>query len=325
MHNYNSQKSPISHFLDHQGFFILDGGLGSELENRGHNLNNKLWSASVLLDHSNTIYDIALSYLEAGADCIVTSTYQASIPSLLEAGLSKEEAKSLIQKAVQIAIEARNQYLNNNKDKSRLRPLIAASIGPYGAYLADGSEYNGNYKLSATELRSFHEARWEILVDSPVDLFAFETIPSFREAQVLLDILKSTPNTFAWISFSCIDGMRISDGTLLSDCVKIFNNCDQIVGVGVNCIAPQYAASLINQVRKGAPDKPIIVYPNAGETYDANKKCWIGSSHPTSLSTASIEWFNLGAQILGGCCRTGPDQIKELRKTLFKLKSPKRI
>ena len=291
----NPQKSPIAAFLKQQGFVLLDGGLATELEKRGHNLNNNLWSASLLINHPQEIRKVHLSYLDAGADCITTATYQASIPGFVEQGISEKKAKSLLKKALEIASEAREQYLDNSKNKnpSRIRPLIAVSIGPFGAYLADGSEFRGDYSVSTQKLRSFHESRWEILADSSADIFAFETIPSFREAVVLLELLKSTPEVYAWISFSCRDGMRISDGTYLAECAELFVNCEQIVGVGVN--------------------------PNSGEVYDENRKSWIGSSDLINLGTAAIEWFNLGARLLGGCCRTNPNHIADMKKALLSL------
>jgi homocysteine S-methyltransferase len=316
-----SPGSPIAAFFEQQGFVLLDGGLATELEQRGQSLNNNLWSASLLIKNPQEIRKVHLSYLDAGADCIITATYQASIPGFVEEGISEKKAKSLIKKAVEIASEAREQYLDNsmNKNQRRIRPLIAASIGPFGAYLADGSEFRGDYSVSTEELRSFHESRWEILGDSSVDIFAFETIPSFQEAVVLLDLLKSTPGIYAWISFSCADDRRISDGTHLAECAELFGKCEQIVGVGVNCTAPKYISSLINQVREGAPAKPIVIYPNSGEVYDESQKSWTGSADRINFGTAAIEWFNLGARLLGGCCRTNPSQIADMRRALLSL------
>ncbi|MCP4309895.1 MAG: homocysteine S-methyltransferase, partial [Bacteroidetes bacterium] len=171
---------------------------------------------------------------------------------------------------------------------------------------------------SNQELREFHESRWEIIRSSGADIFAFETIPSVREAAVLLAILKSTPDVYAWISFSCIDGMRISDGTPIAECAELFGDCDQILAVGVNCTAPRHVSSLINQIHSVIPDKPVVVYPNAGEVYDEDQKNWTGLSDPINFGTASTEWFNLGARLLGGCCRTGPGEIAEMRRALLK-------
>ena len=310
-------NSPVSPFLEHQGFVLLDGGLATELEKRGHSLDNNLWSASLLANMPHEIQDVHRAYLEAGADCITTASYQASVPGFIAAGFSEKKAKSLVQKAVEVATDARAQYLDEGDKPTVTRPLVAASIGPYGAYLADGSEFRGDYCVSDGELRSFHESRWEILCETPADLFAIETIPSFREAVVLLEILKSSPDTHAWISFSCADGMSIRDGTPLVECAKLFAACEQIVGIGVNCTAPRYISSLIQQTRNGAPGKPVVVYPNSGEIYDGQKKSWDCATEPTDFTEAALEWFNLGACLLGGCCRTGPAHIEEMKRALY--------
>ncbi len=316
-----SPQSPLAVFFKQQGFVLLDGGLATELEKAGHNLNNKLWSASLLLNNPQAIRNVHLSYLDAGADCIITATYQASMLGFVEFGMSEKKAKFLIQKAVDLAVKARDLHLEHSKNKtsSRIRPLIAASIGPYGAYLADGSEYRGNYSISTPDLHSFHASRWEILADSAADLFAIETIPSFREATVLLELLKSTPDIYAWISFSCIDGKRISDGTPLAECAELFKDCEQIVGIGANCTAPRYISSLITQVNQSAPAKPVVVYPNSGEGYNVDDKSWVASSDMTNFETIAPEWFNLGARLLGGCCRTSPSQIAAMRTALLSL------
>ena len=315
-----TRSTPISLFLEQQGFVLLDGGLATELEKHGHDLNNKMWSASVLIDKPNAIHDVHLSYLAAGADCIITATYQASVTGFMNAGLSKNDAESVIRKAVAVAVDARAQYLENNNERpAAMQPLIAASIGPYGAYLADGSEFRGDYSASPREIRAFHEPRWNILAESPAELFAIETIPSYKEAVVFRELLESTPDVFAWVSFSCKDDIHISDGTPLEECAQLFEDCEQIIGLGVNCTAPRYISSLINQARQGAPSKPIVVYPNSGEIYDAHNKCWRESSAPESFVPTSVEWYNLGARLLGGCCRTNPGQIAEMRTTLLTL------
>jgi len=310
------QNSPISTFIKQQGFVMLDGGLATELEKRGHTLNNNLWSAKMLINNPQEIQKVHLSYLEAGADCITTSTYQASIPGFMAQGISKTKAKSLIKKAIEIANETRDQYLDNLVNSPELLPLIAASIGPYGAYLADGSEFRGDYSVSTQELRLFHESRLEIICESQFDILAFETIPSFHEAIVLLDVLKSISDTYAWISFSCKDGKRINDGTALQECAEMFNNCDQIIGVGVNCTAPRYISSLIKQVRKGAPAKPVVIYPNSGQIYDENQKSWTGHADKINFETSVTDWYNLGARLIGGCCRTNPGHITDMKNAL---------
>ena len=307
-----------THNFEKQGFLILDGGLATELENRGHDLNHSLWSAKLLLDAPEEIRQVHLDYLNAGADCSITANYQASVRGFIDAGMSQEEAEVLIRQAVKIAVEARDEFLKQNRDSQRVRPLVSVSIGPYGAFLGDGSEFRGDYTISNSELHSFHELRWELLQNSGADLFAFETIPSIREAEILLDILQRTPEAYAWISFSCKDGERICDATPILECAQIFNDCDQIVAVGINCTAPRFVPSLIQRVHQGAPSKPIVVYPNSGETYNAKSKTWGELEDVADFQKSAEQWFDLGARFIGGCCRTTPNHISEMRLALLR-------
>ncbi len=224
-----------------------------------------------------------------------------------------------MNKAVALANEARDEYLarSTTKGTTRLRPLVAASIGPYGASLATGAEYRGDYGVSNETLRAFHEPRWEVLATAPVDLLACETIPSYQEAEVLLALLQSTPDRFAWMSFSCRDGMHISDGTPIVECAALLATCDQVVAVGVNCTAPQHIPSLIEQVREGACEKPVVVYPNSGEIYDGATRTWAGTSDPMDCGLAATDWFGRGARLIGGCCRMGPAHITAMREVLL--------
>ncbi|MCP5053130.1 MAG: homocysteine S-methyltransferase [bacterium] len=312
------KKSPIEPFIDKHGVLILDGGLATELEVRGHDLDNHLWSASLLQTDPGAIRGVHRSYLEAGADCIISSSYQASVPGFRSLGLSDQEAIGLMKKATDVANEARDQFIEGSSDieTDRLRPLVAGSIGPYGAYLADGAEYRGDDGVSKQKLREYHEPGWELLTQSRVDLLACETIPSFEEAEVLLELLKQTPGIFAWVSFSCRDGERISDGTSISQCAALFNDCEQVIAVGVNCTAPQYIPSLIRRIRTAAPGKRVVVYPNSGEGYDVENKSWTGTADPLNCSVAAGEWFKSGATLVGGCCRMGPGHIKAIREVL---------
>lgn len=298
---------------------MIDGGLATELEEMGHDLNDPLWSARLLITHPEAIRNVHRSYLDAGADCLITASYQASVAGLMAQGASEKDAKAVISRSVTLACEARDSFLETSGDnlRSGLRPIVAASIGPYGAALADGSEYRGDYGVSESDLRDFHRPRWEILAASGADLFACETIPSWLEAKVLLSLLHEAPEIRAWMSFSCKDGQHISDGTPLSECAALFAEDDQVVAVGVNCTAPRYIVSLIGQVRQGAPRKPIVVYPNSGEAYDAKNRAWTGKSNPSDLGDAALEWFRCGAMLIGGCCRTGPQHIRAMRKALI--------
>ena len=314
-----TKTSPIDPFIKKHGMLILDGGLATELEKMGFDLNTHLWSAQILDSNPEAIRKVHLSYLKAGADCITSASYQASIPGFISKGYSGEKAKSLLERSVNIANEAVDEYMEHseNSGNEKMRPLVATSIGPYGAYLANGSEYHGNYNVPKSELRSFHESRWEILSGTSVNLFACETIPSFEEAEVLLDILSQTPEIFAWMSFSCQDDARISDGTMIRECAELFKNCEQVVAVGINCTAPKYIPSLIEEVRLGSPNTPITVYPNSGNIYDSETRSWLENSNPLNCGIAASDWYGKGAKLIGGCCQMGPDHINAMKTNLI--------
>jgi homocysteine S-methyltransferase len=305
--------NPLSPFLADNGTLVLDGGLATELEAYGFDLGDKLWSARLLRDAPEAIRRVHLDYLEAGADCIISASYQATIDGFMGRGMSEEQAVELIRRSVQIAVEARDDFwaVAENR-RGRLRPIVAASVGPYGASLADGSEYTGDYDLEVAGLYHFHKRRWQILANSAADILACETIPSYPELQALTRLLGETPGRTAWFSFSCRDGAHISDGTPLVDCITPANRMMQVVAVGVNCTAPRFIPSLLALLQE-ASNKPIIVYPNSGETYDAANNRWLGESVPAEFGTYSREWRKAGATLIGGCCRTRPEHIRQIR------------
>ena len=292
---------------------ILDGGLATEFEARGCDLNDPLWSAKVLLEDPDLVRAVHLDYLRAGADCITSASYQASFPGFERRGLDHLAAAELMRRSVRLAVEARDEFWGNGGDHpDRLRPLVAASVGPYGAYLADGSEYTGDYGVDRAVLSTFHLERWHVLAESGADLLACETIPSALEARILVELLRLTPDVYAWFSFSCRDEERISDGTPLVQVVSGLEDESRIAAVGVNCTAPRHIPGLIARLRE-VTKKPIVVYPNSGETYDAERKCWVGETDPMDFGSASGDWIEAGATIVGGCCRTGPDHVRAIR------------
>lgn len=294
---------------------LLDGGLSNELEKQGCNLNQTLWSAKLLESNPEAITLAHLAYLENGAQCIITSSYQATLPGFMAIGYDEPSAGGLIVRSVALAEEARNRFLASNPQA--LKPLIAASVGPYGAYLADGSEYRGGYTISDDALQDFHEPRIRLLANTQADVLACETIPSFREAKVLAGILEKE-NKPAWVSFSCKDGMHISDGTPIEECAALFADHPTVFAVGVNCTAPGFVSDLIRAIKTKSGEKKIIVYPNAGAVYDADSKTWAGFSNEVSCELMAKEWLDLGVDIIGGCCGVGPNQIKAMAKVLRK-------
>jgi homocysteine S-methyltransferase len=283
--------------------------MATELENYGCNLNDRLWSAKIVMENPEMIKRVHLDYFEAGADCAITASYQATIQGFQERGLTEEEAAGLIRKSVRIAVEARDEFWAGLADKSnRPKPLVAASVGPYGAFLSDGSEYRGNYSLTEDELVAFHKDRIKVLVDAGADILACETLPCLVEAKAIVKVLKDFPEVYAWFSFSAKDGVHISDGEKISVCAEWLDGEAQAAAIGINCSAPVYIGSLIEEV-KSRSAKPVIIYPNSGEEYDAKSKIWSEEPSATPFSANTKEWHEAGARIIGGCCRTTPEDI----------------
>lgn len=306
-------QNPLFPFIRQHGAFILDGGLATELEAWGCDLSDALWSARLLRDDPELIRRVHLAYFRAGADCAISASYQATVPGFMAQGMSRPEAIRLLRLSVELAIEARAEFWADEAARvGRQRPLIAASIGPYGAYLADGSEYRGDYALDEVGLYEWHKERWQLLAETKADLLACETLPSFAEARALARLLQETSGRIAWFSFSCRDGERISDGTPIAECSAYLEQFEQVAAIGINCTPPRFIPDLIRVLFR-VTQKPIIVYPNSGETYDPARKQWIGESAPAEFGTFSREWRKLGAAGLGGCCRTRPAHIRQIR------------
>ena len=303
----------IGNILKDNHPFIIDGGLSNVLEEQGCDLNHKLWTAHLLEKNPDAIIQAHLDYLKSGAQCITTSSYQASIPGLIAIGYSKNTAEKLILKSIQLAEIAIRTTLDTDLVGSK--PLIAASIGPYGAYLADGSEYHGDYGVSDKTLRDFHIEKIKLLDRSDVDILACETIPSFQEARILSGILFHV-DTPTWISFSCKDELHLNDGSKINKCVSIFRNHPRVFAVGANCTNPKYISGIIQCIKASGCNKKIIVYPNSGEVYNAKSKTWRGLSDAKSFVEMSKEWTGLGADIIGGCCRIGPEHIRRISNIL---------
>ena len=306
----------LSDFMERQGFVVLDGGLATELENQGESLNHPLWSAKILLSAPEKIAAVHQSYFVAGADVAITASYQATFPGLQVAGLSAQQAEQVIRRSVSVAQEARDLFWNDSQNHpGRLRPLIAASIGPYGAFLHDGSEYRGNYGVSQQTLKDFHRDRLAVLAASGADLLACESIPSLLEAEALLDLLADFPLPPAWISFTCKDNSHISDGADFSAAVSLASKSQSVVAIGLNCTAPSLVNALLEKARV-VTDKPLVAYPNSGELYDVATCGWRSTSEDGMIEEAACGWRQRGAVFIGGCCRTTPATIRGIRAAL---------
>ncbi len=303
--------SPLAPFLQDAGFVMLDGGLSTQLERLGADLGGELWTSRVLLERPELVLRAHTDFLRAGADIIATSTYQSSIEGFMRAGLTRSRAADLMREAVSIAIQAREDFWAGAKRPGRIKPLVAASLGPYGACLHDGSEYHGNYGVETDVLAEFHQQRIALLEHAGADLFAFETIPSLLEAEAILSVLESFPGIQAWISFTGRDGQHVAHGERFAECAARAAQSPQVLAVGVNCTAPSNIPSLLASVEN--PALPLAVYPNSGEQWDAALEEWTGQACDTM---DVVQWHRLGARLIGGCCRTAANDIRRMRAEL---------
>jgi homocysteine S-methyltransferase len=297
---------PLAELIAQRGVAILDGAMATELESRGADLSGGLWSARVLMDQPGLIGDVHRAYFDAGSDIAITATYQASIEGFARAGVGHDDAVHLMHSAIELARRARDESPSG-------QGLVATSVGPYGAVLADGSEYRGDYELSEAELVDFHAARLAILAEPGVEIFACETIPAFVETRALVRALCEGPSTPAWVTFSARDDATISDGTPIAECAAFLDDQEQIVAVGVNCTPTEFITPLIQAIRS-TTKKPIVVYPNSGESWDAATQTWSGDRGSRDFGVLAGEWYAAGARVIGGCCRTGPADIASIAR-----------
>lgn len=299
-------RNPIAAALTHTDTLILDGALATELEARGCNLADTLWSAKVLMENPELIYQVHYDYFAAGANVAITASYQATPLGFAARGLDSGQASALIRQSVALAQRARDDYRAASGSEAPL--LVAGSVGPYGAYLANGAEYRGDYALPAAEMKDFHRPRVAALLEAGVDLLACETLPSFGEIQALISLLAEFPHSSAWFSFTLRDAQHLSDGTPLSKVAEVINAAPQVVAVGLNCVALESVTPAL-QTLQTLTDKPLLVYPNSGEQYDAVSKSWHSAPSGCTLHDKFPEWQQAGARLIGGCCRTTPQDI----------------
>jgi homocysteine S-methyltransferase len=295
--------------LDLSGLHVLDGGMATELERKGFNLDGPLWSAHVLESSPETIATVHREYLEAGADCLLTASYQVSAEGFREIGFDSKQAADAAANALRASVSLAEKVRSEYQAHSPRRIWIAASLGAYGAMLHNGAEYHGNYDCSFEELVGFHQRRVAVLTQTNADFLAFESIPSLEEAKAILAALQPYPDVGAYLSFTCRDGMHVSHGEPLRSCAELLDRQAQIIGIGINCTHPELIASLIGEVAK-VTSKPIIVYPNSGEHWDSAHRRWHGDGQIEAFGELAEVWRNAGAQWIGGCCRTGPEHVR---------------
>ena len=283
---------------------ITDGGLATQLESRGHDLSDDLWSARLLFDAPDEITAAHVAFYRAGAAIATTASYQASFDGFAAGGIDRDDAERLMRRSVELAAAAREEVGVDGR-------WVAASIGPYGAALANGEEYVGRYGLSVAELADWHLPRMEILADAGADVLAIETVPDVDEAEALVGLVRRL-GVPAWLSYT-IDGPLTRAGQPLAEAFAVAAGVPEIVAVGVNCCAPGDVLPAI-EIAREVTDKPVIVYPNSGEQWDGEHRTWIGTAAwSTELAP---QWVAAGARIVGGCCRVMPDDIAAIARTL---------
>ncbi len=304
-------RRTIGQVLEETKIMVIDGAMSTALEELGCDLNDALWSAKVLIESPEKIKEVHKNYFAAGADCSISASYQATIPGFIKRGFTEAEAESLIVRSVELLKEAREEWWEESgKAAGRAYPITACAVGPYGAYLADGSEYKGNYGVSDEVLREFHKRRMELLWNAGGDILAIETIPSMDEAILLAEMVEEM-GAGCWITFSCKNETEVCEGQKISDCAKALSKFKCVQAIGINCTAPHLVASLIGEIKQVC-DTPVIVYPNSGAEYDPETKTWSRPEGCKPYGEFAKDWKDAGAELIGGCCCTTAKNICEV-------------
>jgi homocysteine S-methyltransferase len=278
-------------------FTVVDGGLSTSLEELGTHPDGELWTAQAVIERPELIVAAHRRFVEAGAEVVITSSYQASVKGFVRAGLDERAAREALASTTELA-------------RRSGAPFVAASIGPYGAYLADGSEYRGTYEASWDEVRDYHRGKLEVLAGTGADVIAIETIPTLEEARIVLEELARVGAPPAWLTFTCADRELTCGGEPFADVVAAVHESPGVIAVGVNCTDPRHVTSLLTRARERT-DLPFVVYPNHGRAWDAEAKCWIGDGDD-HLAVRAGEWAALGARLIGGCCGVGADGVRAI-------------
>ena len=296
---------PFAGIREARGSVVLDGGLATELERRGADLKDPLWSAKVLVEDPDAIRGVHQAYFDAGADVAISASYQATFEGLAGRGIERADAATLMRRSVELA-----------RDAASGGQVVAASVGPYGAMLGNGAEYTGDYDKDEDELVDFHVPRIEALAEAGPDVFAVETIPSVVEAGALVRALERVPEIPAWVSFSCRDGGHVCDGTPIATAVEVVAASPSVVTVGVNCTSPLHVERLV-ETTSAATDKPVVCYPNRGSFWDPMRKAWTDPPRQDARPPLRpLAWQDAGASLIGGCCGTTPDDIAAIAAAL---------
>ena len=295
-----------------EGPWANDGGLSGELEKRGHDLSDKLWSARLLRDAPEAIAQVHQDYVDSGGRVLITASYQASRMGFMATGMTADQADDLMRLSISLAKDV--------AAKAPEKVWVAASVGPYGAVLGGGQEYVGNYGVAHVDLVKFHRERIAVLASAKPDLFACETIPDLDEVRALVEVLADYPDIPAWITMSAQDGNSTCAGQGIGHLTELVSKTPSVVAVGVNCTKPEFVTSLLRQLATKT-SLPLVVYPNAGRVWDGLNMCWIGEGHDKLPKQIVSEWVKAGAKLIGGCCGLGPDAITQLDSDLIQIRN----
>ncbi|EOT49426.1 MULTISPECIES: homocysteine S-methyltransferase [Enterococcus] len=297
-------------FLDNEEVVLIDGSMSLGLEEQGLDLNDPLWTAKALMEDQEKVIAVHQAYFEAGANVAITNSYQATIAGFEKLGITATKAKELIVETVELAKIARTRAAVTHD------MFIAGSVGPFGAYLADGSEYRGNYGKSKEELKAFHKERIELLIKAGADLLACETMPDYTELCALLELLEELDAIKVWVTLTLKDQAHLSDGTPLREVQPLLEASPYVLAYGVNCVQPELVTPTLEHLGQYTAHKPFVAYPNSGAVYDPITKTW-SHAHQTEqmFTTEAKVWHTLGCQLIGGCCCTSTREINWLSQT----------
>ena len=295
---------------------LLTAGPAVELEARGHDLSGTLWSARLLRDDPSAIRDVHATYFAVGARVGISASYQASRSGFERHGSTRDEADRLLALSVALVREARDVAAGSGATHPM---LVAASVGPYGATLHDGSEYRGHYGVAHDALVAFHRERLDVLVATEPDLLAIETIPDLDEAAAILEALEGY-DVPAWLSFSCADDATTCAGQPIEDAAALVAAAPTVEALGINCTKPEHVGGLVARVRAAQPDLPVVLYPNAGRVWDGAASVWVGHGADRLARPAVVSWFEAGVPLVGGCCGLGPAAIADIAETAAALR-----
>ena len=288
-------------FLGLTGPLLIDGGMATSLEAKGVPMHPTLWSGGAVIDAPDKVTEVHAEFLQAGADIAIAASYQLSPQALGALGYDAGQIRDLLVRAVQCALAAGH---------GRRRSVIAGGMGPYGAFLCDGSEYRGQYGVNRDVLAEFHRERFEILSATQCDAIVFETVPCLEELQAIAELCAEAVKPI-WISVCCLNARELASGESLADAVRLIDAIPSVMATGVNCVNPRHVASHL-KIFKGETSKPLFVYPNLGQSWDAVERRWRGRIDEASFLSLVDEWISGGADAIGGCCGVGSNLIRAI-------------